>query len=150
MTAPPAPQPQPNFPGLPRLDYSLYSPPTFTLSDDRTTLTSYSPPLSTYPATLLQTIQSLCTIPPKPTIRITGRPQGTAELDFDVKVNIMNLIVPDAGAGKGGRGRMNYVKLIGPGETGYRGDFKKSSFPEKGSLEEWCRCYCEHSASVKQ
>jgi hypothetical protein len=61
----------------------------------------------------------------------------------------MNLIVPEEGKG-GGRGRMNYVKLIGKGELGFRGDFKKSSFPEKGSLEEWCRVYCEDSAGIKQ
>jgi hypothetical protein len=61
----------------------------------------------------------------------------------------MNLIVPE-GSAKGGSGRMNYVKVIGPGEVGYRGDFKKSSFPEKAGLEEWCRSYCEDSASIKQ
>jgi hypothetical protein len=146
MTAPPPPQPQPTFPGLPRLDYTLYSPPTFTLSSDYTTITSYSPPLSTYPTKLLQTIQSLCTIPPKPTIRITGT--SNSEVQFDVKVNIMNLIVPDEG--KGGRGRMNYVKLIGPREVGFRGDYKKAALPERSGLEEWCRIYCEDSSSIKQ
>ena len=57
----------------------------------------------------------------------------------------MNLIVPEDE-----KRRMNYVKLIGKGEVGYRGDFKKSSFPEKASLEEWCRVYCEDSAGIKQ
>ncbi|KAE9370791.1 hypothetical protein N431DRAFT_427147 [Stipitochalara longipes BDJ] len=143
MTAPPPPQPQPNYPGLPRLDYTLYSPPTFTLSTDLTTLTSYTPPLSTYPTSLLKLIQSLSTIPPKPTIRIFGSTNDT--VDFDVRVNIMNLIVSEDE-----KRRMNYVKLIGKGEVGYRGDFKKSSFPEKASLEEWCRVYCEDSAGIKQ
>jgi len=143
MTAPPAPQPQPNYPGLPRLDYTLYSPPSFTLSTDLTTLTSYTPPLSTYPTSLLQLIQSLSTIPPKPTIRIMGTTND--QVDFDVRVNIMNLIVPEDE-----KRRMNYVKLIGKGEIGYRGDFKKSSFPEKANLEEWCRVYCEDSAGIKQ
>jgi hypothetical protein len=143
MTAPPAPQPQPNYPGLPRLDYTLYSPPSFTLSTDLTTLTSHTPPLSTYPTSLLQLIQSLASIPPKPTIRIYG--STNSEVDFDVRVNIMNLIVPEDE-----KRRMNYVKLIGKGETGYRGDFKKSSFPEKAGLEDWCRGYCEDSAGIKQ
>lgn len=57
----------------------------------------------------------------------------------------MNLIVPEDE-----KRRMNYVKLIGKGETGYRGDFKKSSFPEKAGLEDWCRGYCEDSAGIKQ
>jgi len=57
----------------------------------------------------------------------------------------MNLIVPEDE-----KRRMNYVKLIGKGEVGYRGDFKKSSFPEKANLEEWCRVYCEDSAGIKQ
>ncbi len=60
----------------------------------------------------------------------------------------MNLIVPDEG--KGGRGRMNYVKLIGPGESGFRGGFKQSTAPERARLEEWCRAYCEDSSSIKQ
>lgn len=57
----------------------------------------------------------------------------------------MNLIVTEDE-----KRRMNYVKLIGKGETGYRGDFKKSSFPEKAGLEDWCRGYCEDSAGIKQ
>jgi hypothetical protein len=147
MTAPPPVQSQPVYPGLPRLDYTLYSPPAFTLSPDYTTITSYSPPLSTYPTSLLQLIQSLSTIPPKPTIRIQGTQNN--ELEFDIRINIMNLIVPEEGKGSG-RGRMNYVKLIGKGELGFRGDFKKTSFPEKASLEEWCRVYCEDPAGIKQ
>ncbi len=66
----------------------------------------------------------------------------------------MNLIVPEDGKGNmdGGRGigRMNYVKLIGKGEMGFRGDFKKTAEPEREGLEEWCSAYCEDSAGIKQ
>jgi hypothetical protein len=69
-------------------------------------------------------------------------------VDFDVNINTMSLNIPEEG--KGGRGRMNYVKLVGPGDVGFRGDFEKISVLERGSFEEWCRMYCENSSSIKK
>lgn len=143
MTAPLAPQPQPNYPGLPRLDYSLYSPKTFTLSSDRTAITSYEQRLSIYPAGLVSLIQSLATVPPKPQIRITGKTSD--HVDFDVKINLMNLIVPDDDK----RGRMNYVKIIGPGDLGFRGESKETAVPHLTGLEAWAQKYCQDPASIK-
>ncbi|KAK0111486.1 hypothetical protein ONS95_001841 [Cadophora gregata] len=147
MTRAPAPQPQPTYPGLPRLNYSLYTPPTFTLSDDQKTLTSYSPELSIYPTKLISLIQSLATVPPKPQIRIIGK-SSNGEVDFDVRLNLMNLIVPEEG--KAGSGRMNYVKVIGKGEMGFRGEGKEALVPDLRSLEEWARRYCEDQNSIKR
>jgi hypothetical protein len=143
-------QPQPVeaqllYPGLPRLEYRLYTPATFTLSSDATTITSYEPRLSTYPAALVSLIQSLATVPPKPQIRITGRGAG-GEPDFDVKLNLMNLIVADDL-----KRRMNYIKIIGPGDMGYRGETSETTSPSvAGGLEEWARLFCGDKASIKQ
>jgi len=144
MIVPSTPQIQPAYPGLPKLDYQLYSPQTFTLSSDQTTITSYQPRFSIYPIALVSLIQALATVPPKPQIRIVGgSPDGT--IDFDVKVNLMNLIVPEDK-----KGRMNYIKLIGPGEIGFRGKIKETTAPTvTGGLEEWARIYCEDSSSIK-
>jgi hypothetical protein len=68
-------------------------------------------------------------------------------IDFDVKLNLMNLIVPDEDR----KGRMNYVKVIGPGEMGFRGEVKETTAPAvTGGLEEWARKFCEDSSSIKQ
>ncbi|KUJ14168.1 uncharacterized protein LY89DRAFT_589743 [Mollisia scopiformis] len=146
MTAPSAPQPQPNYPGLPRLDYSLYSPKGFTISSDATTLTSKEQRLSVNPVALVSLIKSLATVPPKPQIRITGRTSDSGSIDFDVKINLMNLIVPDEDK----RGRMNYVKIIGPGDVGFRGEGKETTFPHVNGLEAWAQKYCEDPASIKR
>jgi hypothetical protein len=143
-------QPQPvrsqlHYPGLPRLEYRLYTPATFTLSSDSTTITSYEPRFSTYPTALVSLIQSLATVPPKPQIRILGRSAG-GEIDFDVKINLMNLIVADDV-----KGRMNYVKIIGSGDMGYRGELNETTSPSvTGGLEEWARLFCADTASIKQ
>lgn len=147
MTRVPAPQPQPTYPGLPRLNYSLYTPPTFTLSEDQKTLTSHSPELSIYPTKLISLIQSLATVPPKPQIRIIGK-SASGEIDFDVRLNLMNLIVPEER--KGGSGMMNYVKVIGKGEMGFRGEGKEAQVPDLGSLEEWAGRYCKDQNSIKR
>ncbi|KAG4443310.1 hypothetical protein IFR05_001254 [Cadophora sp. M221] len=149
MTRAPAPQPQPTYPGLPRLNYSLYTPATFTLSEDQKTLTSHAPELSIYPTKLIALVQSLATVPPKPQIRIFGK-SSTGEVDFDVRINLMNLIVPEEGKGGSGSGRMNYVKVIGKGEMGFRGEGKEAQVPDLRSLEEWARRYCEDQSSIKR
>ena len=62
----------------------------------------------------------------------------------------MNLIVPPENEGKG-RGRMNYVKVIGRGEMGFRGEGKESVLPHvEGGLEEWVRLFCEDEGAIKQ
>jgi hypothetical protein len=146
MIAPALPQPQPKYPGLPRLDYSLYSPETFILSQDTTRITSYSPHLSTCPpAHLSSLIKSLATVPPKPIVRLVGT-NDPAGLGFDIKLNLMNLIVPEGDE----KSRMNYVKIIGPGEKGFRGATKASTTPGLSSLDEWARVYCQDNSSIKQ
>ncbi|KIN07840.1 hypothetical protein OIDMADRAFT_22692 [Oidiodendron maius Zn] len=149
-TSPSMSQPQPvqsqlQYPGLPRLEYRLYTPATFTLSSDATTITSYEPRYSTYPTALVSLIQSLATVPPKPHIRIVGKSAGYEVIDFDVKINLMNLIVTDDV-----KRRMNYVKLIGTGDVGFRGETSQTTAPSvTGGLEEWARLFCADSASIK-
>jgi len=75
-----------------------------------------------------------------------GTNGGNNQPDFDIKLNIMNLIVPD----REKSGRMNYVKIIGPGEVGLRGDVKETVNPDAGGLEDWARLYCEDQSSIKQ
>ena len=83
-------------------------------------------------------------MPPKPQIRIVGTGvHGT--IDFDVKLNLMNLIVTDDV-----KNRMNYVKIIGPGDVGFRGETTASTLPSLGSLEEWVRRFCEDAGPIKQ
>jgi hypothetical protein len=145
MSLPTVSPEQPSYPGLPRLNYALYSPSGFTLSSDQTTITSYEQRLSTYPTALSSLIQKLATVPPKPQVRILGK-SSDGQIDFDVKVNMMNLIVAEEER----KGRMNYVKVIGNGELGFRGEGKESMLPSRGGLEEWVRAYCEDAAGIKQ
>lgn len=86
----------------------------------------------------------MATVPPKPTIRIVGKTSENS-VHFDIKVNLMNLIVPD-----GEKRRMNYVKIIGPGETGLRGEVRETTVPHVTGLEAWARKYCEDGSSLKQ
>ena len=58
---------------------------------------------------------------------------------------MMNLIVPEEI-----KGRMNYVKVLGNGEMGFRGEGKETTVPAKAGLEEWVRAYCADMASIKQ
>jgi hypothetical protein len=144
MSLPQPAQSQLCYPGLPRLEYKLYTPEAFTLSADSTTVTSYEPRYSTHPNALVSLIKSLATVPPKPQIRIVGTGvHGT--IDFDVKLNLMNLIVTDDV-----KNRMNYVKIIGPGDVGFRGETTASTLPSLGSLEEWVRRFCEDAGPIKQ
>jgi hypothetical protein len=144
MSTPRLQQQNITYPGLPHLPYALYSPQTFTLSTDKTEIKSYDHRLSTYPSALIPLIQSLATIPPKPHIRIVGK-GSDGMIHFDIKLNAMNLIVPETDKRK-----MNYVRLIGPGEEGFRGDTRETLGPDRGSLEGWARAYCEDSSGIKQ
>lgn len=138
------PQQPLHYPGLPRLDYRYYAPSTFVLSADKKEIKSYDHRLSTYPTALLSLIHSVATVPPKPHIRIIGKSDGS--VDFDIKMNAMNLIVADSDS----KSKMNYVKIIGPGEAGFRGDIKETLAPSRPDLESWARAYCEDSSAIKQ
>ncbi|TVY30300.1 hypothetical protein LHYA1_G001605 [Lachnellula hyalina] len=145
MSAPRAPPPQNiTHPGLPHLDYRLYAPSTFLLSADKSEIKSYETRLSTYPNALVSLIQSVATVPPKPHVRIVGK-SSDGTVDFDVTMNAMNLIVPDADR----KGKMNYVRIIGPGETGFRGDTKETLAPDLGNLDNWARSYCADTSAIK-
>ncbi|KAF7939304.1 uncharacterized protein EAE97_007384 [Botrytis byssoidea] len=140
--------PQLRSPGIPNLPYNLYLPPSFTLSSDKTTITSSSAHLSN-PGTLLPLITSLCTIPPKPMLRIVGQRMHAPAPDFDIRINLMCLIV-----GEGER-KMNYMKILGRGEMGWRGGVREATEPDFGGqggkgLEGWVRAFCGDEAGVKE
>jgi hypothetical protein len=134
------------FPGLPSLDYALYSPASFKLSADETTITSRKPELSTYPAALNSLIKSQATIPPKAQICVKGsRPHG--HVDFDLKLNMMSLLVGPSDRTE----RWSYLKVVEDGEVAYRGDWKESKEPRlSGGIEAWVRRFCEDKSAIKQ
>jgi hypothetical protein len=136
----------PPFPGLPNLNYALYSPASFKLSADETTITSNKPELSTYPATLNSLIQYQATIPPKAQICVKGsRPSG--HVDFDLKLNMMALLVGHSDQ----RERWSYLKVVEDDEVAYRGGFKESAEPRlPGGINAWVRRFCEDKAAIKQ
>lgn len=79
-------------------------------------------------------------------IRITGgNPRDAPHVDFDVKINMMSLIVPEEPIN-----RMNYVKIIGDGEKGFRGDVKETTTPKVSSIDEWAKRYCEDPSTIKE
>lgn len=95
-------QPQ-EYPGLPRLDYRLYSPPLFELSSDCTTIKSTAPHLSSTAEALTALVRAQATVPPKPQVHITNK-RGS-KVDFAVKLNLLPLLVPEeAGRRAGGGG----------------------------------------------
>lgn len=66
-------------------------------------------------------------------------------IDFDVKLNLMNLILSD-----NVKSRMNYVKLIGPGDVGLRGETSETTNPSvTGGLDEWARVFCSDTRPIK-
>ncbi|KAF9869228.1 hypothetical protein CkaCkLH20_13299 [Colletotrichum karsti] len=137
-------QEPPFYPGLPRLDYKLYSPPQSSLSADCTALSCKSRNLSTNADALVSFIRTQASIPPKPVIHIKGT-RGR-KTDFDIKLNLMGLLVPDET-----NKRMQYLRCVGEGEVAYRGGTKADVIPEVGDreLEEWCRRFVEDPAQVK-
>ncbi|PKS11589.1 hypothetical protein jhhlp_003354 [Lomentospora prolificans] len=133
------------YPGLPRIDYQLYSPPLFELSSDCTTLSSKAPYLSSAANALVELIRSQASVPPKPQIHIVGT--RNRKVDFDIKFNLMSTIIPDDP-----KQRMDYVRCVSNGEVAYRGGAKPDVLPEvggDGGLEEWCRRFVEDPAQVK-
>ncbi|KAJ9131570.1 hypothetical protein NKR23_g11715 [Pleurostoma richardsiae] len=132
------------YPGLPVLDYRLYSPPLFNLSADTTTIKSTAPYLSSTVAALVSLIRAQSTVPPKPQVHITG--SRGRKVDFDIKLNLMHLLVPEDP-----RQRMDYIRCVGSGEPALRGSSKPTARPEvsEGGLEEWCRRFIEDTGPVK-
>ncbi|KAJ9133773.1 hypothetical protein NKR19_g8930 [Coniochaeta hoffmannii] len=140
-SAPKGPQ---RYPGLPQLDYRLYSPPLFELSPDRTTIKSTAPYLSANATALVALVRAQSTVPPKPQVHITGK-RGS-KVDFAVKLNLMSLLVPDDP-----RKRMDYLRCVGSGEVALRGAPKPGVEPEvgDGGLEQWARLFVEDQGAVK-
>jgi len=132
------------YPGLPRLDYRLYSPPLFEPNADCSAIKSSAPYLSATAAALVSLIRAQSTVPPKPQIHITGN-RGR-KVDFAVKLNLMMFLVPDDP-----RQRMDYIRCVGEGELALRGGSKPDVQPDvgDGGLEEWCRRYVADPAQVK-
>ncbi|KAL1868967.1 hypothetical protein VTK73DRAFT_3428 [Phialemonium thermophilum] len=156
-------QPQ-RYPGLPVIDYRLYSPPLFELSSDRTTLKSSAPYLSSSAAALAALIRAQATVPPKQQIHITGRRRGPGsgtsggKIDFDVRLNLMPLLVPEDP-----RDRMDYLTCVADDELALRGGPKPTTAADASStlpsprsagkgdagLEEWARRFVEDPGQVK-
>lgn len=135
--------PPQRYPGLPTLNYHLYSPPGFELSEDCTAIKSTAAYLSATTAALVSLIRAQATIPPKPQIHIVSS-------DFSLKLNLMSLLVPDDvggggervgqnqtqqfGGGSGGGSRtseapMHYIRCVAPGEMALRGGTRPSLEP---------------------
>ncbi|ATY60797.1 hypothetical protein A9K55_006034 [Cordyceps militaris] len=134
----------PRYPGLPRIDYRIYSPPLFKLSSDLTTLTSKAEYLSSNAAALVTLVRTQAQVPPKPYIVIKGA-RGR-KVDFEVKLNLMALLIPEDG-----RARMDYIRCVGHDEVAYRGGARPDVLPEvgEGGLDEWCRRFVEDPAGIK-
>lgn len=146
----PPPQPQ-EYPGLPRLDYRLYSPPLFELSSDCTTIKSTAPYLSSTVEALTALVRAQATVPPKPQVHITGK-RGS-KVDFAVKLNLLPLLVPEEGgpAGEGGKPG-SYIRCVGSGEAALRGGTKPELLPDLGDradLEVWARRFINDPNHVK-
>lgn len=134
------------YPGLPLLDYGLYSHVLFTPAPDFTSTRSTASHLSSNVSALVAMVRSMATVPPKPQIWIRGVRPHHHTPDFDVRLNLMNLLVPDDA-----RLRLDYLRCVGTGELAYRGGYKPSTEPDvgDGGLEEWCRRFVEDPAPVK-
>ena len=137
----------PRYPGLPRIDYRLYSPPLCTLSKDKKTLQSRAEHLSTNAEALVTLIRSQATIPPKPQIQILGSHDSDGKvIDFALSLNLMNLLIPEDE-----KQRLDYIRCVGENELAFRGGTKVDVLPEVGDagLEEWCRRYVQDKSSIK-
>lgn len=151
---PSPPQPQ-EYPGLPRLDYRLYSPPLFELSPDCTTIKSTAPYLSSTVEALTALVRAQATVPPKPQVHITGK-RGS-KVDFAVKLNLLPLLVAEAGtggttSGGGGQEPRSYIRCVGSGEAALRGGTRPELLPDLGDragLEVWARRFVNDPNHVK-
>lgn len=132
------------FAGLPKVDYRQYSPPLFQLSQDCTTLSSRTTHLATNAKDLAAFMRSQALVPPKPQVHVKGTRRTT--VDFDIRVNLMGLLVPEDP-----RQRIDYVRCVGDDDLALRGGQKPALIPRvgDGGLEEWCRLFVEDAADVK-
>ncbi|KAI1503074.1 hypothetical protein F5X99DRAFT_376686 [Biscogniauxia marginata] len=133
------------YPGLPVLDYRQYSPPMFELSADTTTITSKATYLSENVKALSSLIQSLATVPPKPQVLIQG--SRNRRVDFSIKLNLMNLLVPEDQ-----RNRFDYLRCVAKDEIAFRGGNEPSLKPDIGTedgLEAWCDMFIKDPATIK-
>ncbi|KAF4490133.1 hypothetical protein CGGC5_v003756 [Colletotrichum fructicola Nara gc5] len=120
------------------------------ISSAREKLASSPQPLQALLTAELQPVDRLyrslfqASIPPKPLIHMKGT-RGR-KVDFDIKLNLMGLLVPDDTSK-----RMQYIRCVSEGEMAYRGGVKPDVIPEVGEreLEEWCRRFVEDPAQVK-
>src|SRR5271155_2512621 len=77
------------------INFTKYSLPQSSLSDDQTTTTCTNPTLFNHPAAFGETLFELASLPPKPLIRIRGvhsewgGSYGPDEIDFDLTLNMM-------------------------------------------------------------
>ncbi|KAI0600937.1 hypothetical protein F4775DRAFT_607997 [Biscogniauxia sp. FL1348] len=141
-TGPKGPQ---YYPGLPPLDYRQYSPPMFELSADSTTITSKATYLSENVKALSTLLLNLATVPPKLQILIQG--SRNRRIDFSLRLNLMNLLVPD-----NPRDRLDYLRCITKDEVAYRGGNEPSLKPDLTSedgLEGWCERFIKDPATIK-
>uniref|UniRef100_A0A8H7KD76 Uncharacterized protein n=1 Tax=Bionectria ochroleuca TaxID=29856 RepID=A0A8H7KD76_BIOOC len=131
--------------GIPRLDYQLYSPPLFELSPDGITISTRTSSNLVENATALAAfLRAQASVPPKPQIHVkASRPTKT---DFDIKLNLMSLLVPEDR-----RMRTNYIRCVGEGELAFRGSHQPGLMPAvgDGGLEEWCRLFVADPAEPK-
>lgn len=136
-------QPQ-RYPGLPRLDYSLYSPATFQLQQGAAAIKSTATYLSANEQALVNLVRIQATVPPKPVIVIRGN-RGR-RVDFEVRCNLMSLLVPDDPVE-----RLDYMRCISPGELALRGGTKPKTAPHPGdgTLEAWARAYVRDQSHSK-
>ncbi|KAI0176113.1 hypothetical protein GGR52DRAFT_346267 [Hypoxylon sp. FL1284] len=143
--SPPLKGPQ-HYPGLPVLDYRLYAPPGFELSADATTVAGRAAHLSENARALAALLRSLATVPPKPQVLIQGT-RGRGRVDFALRLNLMNLLVP-----ADPRDRLDYLRCVGRDEVALRGGGEpglKPDFGVDGGLEAWCDRFVRDPASVK-
>jgi hypothetical protein len=124
--------------GVPRIDYKQYAPPLFELSADSTTLTTQSAQLTDDAEALAACLRAQASVPPKPYVQVTGKRHN--KVDFDIRLNLMPLLVPDDD-----RQRTNYVRCVASGETAHRGGQKEDVLPDvgDGGLEGWCRLFAD-------
>lgn len=134
------------YPGLPVLDYRQYSPPMFELTADSTTITSKATYLSENAKALSSLLRNLATVPPKPQILIRGT--RNRRVDFNIRLNLMSLLVPENPSH-----RMDYLRCVSRDEMAYRGSNEPSLKPElragEDGLEGWCARYVADQSSVK-
>ncbi|CAJ2502092.1 Uu.00g049450.m01.CDS01 [Anthostomella pinea] len=131
------------YPGLPVLDYRQYSPPMFELSADTASISTKATYLSENAKALSALVRQLATVPPKPQVLVQGL-RGR-KVDFRVRLNLMNLLVPDDA-----RRRLDYLRCVNADEAAYRGGNEIALKPDVvDGVEAWCERFVRDPAPVK-